>query len=362
MLMFSTIARQVQRGLLGIILLFFSSTLAYTDSRDRNQVKDVAIGWMRLNPHPMNKRINQEIKSVDSCLDINGNIVFYVVHLKPEGFIVISPDDFIEPIIAFSTDGLFLSNSKNPLFDILIKEMPHRLKEAKGMGPEDVWKLKEKQEKWNKYRLMKRFGPGTITGQTFTSSSSPSDVRVEPLLGSTWGQSTVFSNNTYNYFTPNNYVCGCVATAMAQLMRFHQYPSSAIGVSSFGCYVDGSGRTLNTRGGNGTGGAYNFSLMPLSPGSSISATERSMIGSLCYDAGVSIGMSYTLNSSGAYTSKVDIALMGVFKYTNAMYAGYYGSGAGIAPYMSTMANPNLDAGLPVLVEILGSTGRSRSRL
>ncbi len=37
----------------------------------------------------------------------------------------------------------------------------------------------------------------------------------------------------YNYYTPGNYRTGCVATAMAQLMRYHQHPTAPIGVLGF---------------------------------------------------------------------------------------------------------------------------------
>ena len=58
--------------------------------------------------------------------------------------------------------------------------------------------------------------------------SSVSDVRVEPLVQSKWSQGKVGNQNCYNYYTPNHYVCGCVATAGAQIMRYFCYPTAAM--------------------------------------------------------------------------------------------------------------------------------------
>ena len=67
------------------------------------------------------------------------------------------------------------------------------------------------------------------------AASAPSDVRVQPLLTTEWGQTTVGGNACFNYYTPdssgyppvtagsvNNYPTGCVATAMAQVMNYNQ--------------------------------------------------------------------------------------------------------------------------------------------
>ncbi len=69
--------------------------------------------------------------------------------------------------------------------------------------------------------------------------ASVSDVWVAPLVGSAWGQSSESGNLCYNYFTPNNWPSGCVATAMAQLMRYYEYPDYGIGSWEYTITVDG---------------------------------------------------------------------------------------------------------------------------
>lgn len=80
-----------------------------------------------------------------------------------------------------------------------------------------------------------------------------SDVRIAPITQTTWDQGTAGNmGNTacYNYYTPpygdgnkNNYWAGCVATAMAQLMRYFQFPTSGVGAAGFSIMYDGNGLT-----------------------------------------------------------------------------------------------------------------------
>jgi hypothetical protein len=192
-------------------------------------------------------------------------------------------------------------------------------------------------------------GPGLVG-----SKSSLSDVRVSPLVQSYWNQSTERGANCYNYYTPNNYVDGCVATALAQLMRYWQYPTAGIGRVSKTVYVNGSGQTATTRGGDGSGGAYNWSAMPLSPSTATyNLAQWQMIGALCYDAGVSVNMQYASGGSGAYMYLCAGALTGVFQYANAKYVNYPGD-------ILTPVDSDLAAGCPVLFGISssGSSGHA----
>ena len=179
-----------------------------------------------------------------------------------------------------------------------------------------------------------------------------SDVRIAPLVQSQWNQATAQGQNCYNYYTPNNYVCGCVATALAQLIRYWQYPVAGIGQITRTIYVNGSTTTGTTRGGNGAGGPYNWSRMPLNPGSMpYDGAQWQMIGALCYDAGVSVNMQYASGASGAYMSTCAAALTGAFGYADAHYINYP---ADRLPAI----NSNLEAGYPVLLGIRSSSNGS----
>ncbi len=141
---------------------------------------------------------------------------------------------------------------------------------------------------------------------------------------------------------------------MAQLLRYHQYPTTGIGVNTKTIHVDDVKQQASTRGGDGSGGAYDWTLMPLNPSTSTDS-EKKMIGSLCYDAGVSVEMYYTNDGSGTDTLKSATAFTSIFKYANAI-PGYNSGNELVGNGFNEMANPNLDAGLPVLLGITGSGG------
>ncbi len=180
------------------------------------------------------------------------------------------------------------------------------------------------------------------------SAGSVTDVRVAPLVQSTWNQGAERGVNCFNYYTPNNYVDGCVATALGQLMRYWQYPSTGIGRVTKTVYVNGTPQSATTRGGDGAGGAYNWSAMPLSPSTApYNASQWQMIGSLCFDAGVSVNMQYASAGSGAYMYLCANALSSVFKYSNAKYVNNPGN-------LLLPTDSNLAAGCPVLFGISSS--------
>jgi hypothetical protein len=181
---------------------------------------------------------------------------------------------------------------------------------------------------------------------------SISDIRVPPLIRSKWGQTFCCTNpalDCFNYYTPEKYPSGCVATAMAQLIRFHQYPVSPIGTHRLMIEFDRKLQTSYTRGGDGSGGAYDFSAMPADPNCSTTEAKRKAIGSLCYDAGISVGTNYNSDISSAEVHLAKDALIAIFRYGNAVNG--FNLNENIGPGLIDMINPNLDAGSPVILAV-----------
>jgi membrane-associated PAP2 superfamily phosphatase len=448
---------------------------------DQTAAETVARGWLNETRPHLAAKLHPQIKATES---FSG---FYVVHLAPEGFLVVPADDELEPVLAFSDRGTFSTDPDNPLWILLNRDVPARaqhLHEAKAaVAPatgEDpaLSAAKRANAKWAKYKtrglrlatttaplaqslsaandpaapagveasnlpaaavairdvrlvdghiqlthdasssvsiyasydggqtwtledssvvwptwttkqpvaeagcwyrvvsdglydemtvsLMRNpppvaslpdIAPDTMTNVFAPQPTGPgtagsvgtvSDLRVSPLLQSTWNQSSEQGVNCFNYYTPNNYVDGCVATALSQLMRYWQYPTAGIGQISRTVYVDGTGRSATTRGGDGAGGAYNWSAMPLSPSTAAyNLGQWQMIGALCYDAGVSVNMQYSSSGSGAYMYLCAGALTSVFQYANAKYVSYPSD-------LLTPTDAGLAAGCPVLFGISSS--------
>ncbi|NCC93825.1 MAG: hypothetical protein EOM10_11155, partial [Opitutae bacterium] len=189
----------------------------------------------------------------------------------------------------------------------------------------------------------------------YEGTSSIDDIRVGILLDSRWSQGTALGQYCYNYYTPSHYVCGCVATAMAQLMRHFQYPTAAIGIHTNTIRVSGSSQSATTRGGDGAGGAYNWSQMPYKPSTvPYNESQWAMIGALCYDAGVGARMSYSSGGSSADLANAADALLDIFEYANAHYV-YYSSGM-VATNFRFILDSNLAGKAPVIMGVSRTGG------
>ena len=150
-------------------------------------------------------------------------------------------------------------------------------------------------------------------------SSPPDDLRVASFVRSKWSQSTAtsgngYSHNYYNYYVPNKYPCGCVATAFAQTMRYFEFPKTSVTPKTFTCKVGGTATDLTMQ-----GGTYDWAHMPYVP-REVTYDWNNVIGiaKLTSDAGISVCMSYNSGGSSSSSSRVGDSLVSTFGYSNAI--------------------------------------------
>ncbi|MEN8126501.1 MAG: C10 family peptidase [Planctomycetota bacterium] len=345
--------RSLITAIITIPLLFtFISSVLFANPVEKKHAQKAAQGWLKQNRNPMDCPISNLPTKVKSLFDEDEKTLCYIVNLEPAGFVIVSADDEIEPVIAFSSTGYYDGDENSPLTALLKEDMSSRLDAAKqGL---DQKKRIRKSHKWKS--LIEADVPAYSTPQDMVEmvAASVSQVRVDPFLQSEWDQGDVSGSTCYNYYTPSNYPTGCVATAMAQVMRYHTWPVTGIGVNSSTIYVNGSPQTAYTRGGNGSGGAYNWAQMPLIPLSGVTSTQREAIGALCYDAGVMVGMDYMSGGSSASLVDADQEMTATFNYTNSIYTQSFTSSGD--DRLWNLLNANLDAQLPVILGVSGSAG------
>ena len=336
-------------------------TGAWAKPTTPEQARTVVLNWLGLDALPLNAPLGRQIKEVQT-FNYEGAPAYYVVHLDPAGMVFLPADDLVEPIIAFLPDGVYDPSPDNPLGALVSRDIPGRVLQARAVeakGPELLAPETPQAAAQRKWAWLAQ--PATAKEALEFGLPTISDVRVAPLVQSKWDQSLVNGNACYNYYTPpyaagsaSNYVCGCVATAMAQLMRFWTYPTNPV-VSTFTIYVSQVPQSATIRGGNGSGGNYDWNSMVLDPATSgVNLSQRQAIGSLPYDAGVSVGMWYdtaAAGGSGAETTDAATAFVNTFRYSNAKSA--YSSRSTSIPdsNRNNMVNPNLDAGFPTLLGI-----------
>ncbi|MBN2131156.1 MAG: C10 family peptidase, partial [Sedimentisphaerales bacterium] len=349
-----------------VLLAVGASRIAHAVPVQQDDALRAAGGWVALSGRPLGEALGIPLGKAVRSLDETGRALFYHVPLRGGGFIILSTDDRLPPVVAFSATGEFVDDPEHPPAAVLRAGTARRLgfldpprqdaNVALGtVAPNgDALKRREAEARGAWRRLLDAAGesaPVHILGLAWVS-----DLRVAPIMQTAWSQSMANGQNTYNYYTPNNYPAGCVATAMAQVMRVHRFPVEGIGVHARTIYVNGSGRSASTRGGDGVGGPYLWDNMPLRPAEGATEVERQAVGALCYDAGVTVEMEYTASGSTASLTDAASAMQTVFGYGDAnviFVSPRYDFQPELLPHA---INANLDARLPVMLGITTAYG------
>ena len=300
----------------------------------------------------------------------DGTNLFHLVMLEGGGFVAMSADDATTAVMGFSESGeVPTAEGGNPIWAFLgadaarSRRMPH---------PRRLRNIRTSDETIATSAAVTSAKSATrayATSQNpITAATALDDVRVPPLVKSKWNQQGIGKKTLYNYYTPNGWYCGCVATSLAQLMRFYGYPTNSIAQHTFTCYTydrygnmsDGFPLTMK-------GGVYNWAGMPLVPTTSITDTERESIGRICYDIGVAMRMAYGENGSGSFAAYSFEPLKEVFGFVNAQ--SYLLDDAYGSDWQSSTVNDwneldkvvrdgilaNLDAGHPVMLGIMSGS-------
>ena len=133
---------------------------------------------------------------------------------------------------------------------------------------------------------------------------------IAPLLGGIeWSQNAPFNNLCPKYDGKHNAVTGCVATAMAQIMRYWKYPSSLL--EGIPAYVSHSYNIPIDSIPNGIG--YDWDNMPEKDNGDFTNNQAFAVATLMQHIGASVKMDY---GPGSYASDEDVipALTHYFGY------------------------------------------------
>ena len=127
---------------------------------------------------------------------------------------------------------------------------------------------------------------------------------IGPLLTTQW-----YQKSPYNQLCPSYTMTGCVATAMAQVMKYWNYPAFGEGSHS---YTDDSG--YGTQSADFGNTRYDWANMPNRLTGSSTAAEKTAVATLMYHCGVSVNMHYSTVYSGTTINKCETALPTYFHY------------------------------------------------
>ncbi|MDE6342666.1 MAG: C10 family peptidase, partial [Muribaculaceae bacterium] len=197
------------------------------------------------------------------------------------GFIITSADDRMPAVLGYSDNGAF-----NP----------------SDASPELKWWLSQYAAEAN--ACLKE----ATTATTLNSGARRSARQTVPeLLSTRWDQGT-----PYNLDCPSDSrgrcVTGCVATAMAQVIKYFGYPTSGTGSYSY----DWKGTTLHY---DYAGATFDYqNMLDEYDNNNATQTQKAAVANLMYACGVGVNMNYSSSSSGASDGYVAYALAEYFNY------------------------------------------------
>lgn len=227
-----------------------------------------------------------------------GDAAYYAFNVNAgDGFVIMAADDAAHPIIGYATEGNFVvPQPKHALYHWLQK----RVLEVAAINTAHAEPTEAIAKEWAQYLDNKASGKKTA-----------GIASVSPLVQTTWDQEPY-----YNALCPSGSVTGCVATAMAQIMRYWNYPAQGTGASSY-CDCSSGGFTNNygTLSANYGTTSFNWSNMPLHLNG-----NNPDVANLMYQCGVSVEMDYDPNGSGAWVIWADDSISAQRSYVN--YFGY----------------------------------------
>ena len=148
---------------------------------------------------------------------------YYVFHINKGGFVIVSADDRLNPVLGYSFRHPFVIENQPPNVKWWLRQYADQVKYAREKQLEPEITI---VEKWGYY----------LNDDFLLRKSLKESKEVEPLLTTSWDQGW-----PYNYYCPATSTggsgghtwAGCVATACAQIAYYWRWPDHGQGYTSF---------------------------------------------------------------------------------------------------------------------------------
>lgn len=227
-----------------------------------------------------------------SLLSSDALTAYYVVNFADEGFVIVSADDRVRPILGYSDQGAFDRQLLPDNLQFMLDEYTREIQAIVESPSTDnsvtgrAWKLLE------------------------SGAYSPSKFdRVGPFVTSSWSQLR-FYNNACPVDANAQYghaLVGCGAVVMGQVMRYWKFPETGQGSHSYNSNYG----LLHADFGNTT---YDYEHMPNRLNANSTQEQIDAVSTLLYHCGVAVNMTYGPSASWSNSNNIVAAMSTYFKY------------------------------------------------
>lgn len=197
------------------------------------------------------------------------------------GFVILSADDCAAPVLGYMEHGNFDINNCPPALAWWLEEYANEIE----------------------YGRQHQSAPYNKESDIFSGWAS-----IEPMVATRWDQAAPYNNSCPKSGNRTTYT-GCVATAMAQAMKYFEYPVKGTGEISY--YCSSLRRTLRM---DLESQNFDWDNMLDIYSSGYTDQEASAVAYLMQACGYGVNMNYGVSASGASSALISDALIRYFGY------------------------------------------------
>ena len=282
-----------------------------------------------------------ELRTPMLRLDTRWDAFYLFAPAEGEGFVIVATDDRVRPVLAYS----FHNNAMRGT-----------------VGPAMSWWLDGWQQQIDELRKEKDGERNKEWKQLLEGKGIPQPLTVvDPMLTTQWGQDTPYNDSCptrIEFGATVRALTGCVATAMAQVMKYWNYPERGTGTHTYNSVsFFGLGYTFGEQTANFGATTYDWGNMPDHLTVSSPNVQKAAVATLMYHCGVASDMYYgSANYGGSGAQIINIPYLREGNALNGMvkYLGYSSSATGLERIKyddnawTALVRGELDASRPII--------------
>lgn len=270
-----------------LMLLFLLPALCFAEPRGQEQALKIAEEFLgKVQTRASGLELEMVWNGSESRTRSESPAFFVFDNVSGPGYVIVSGDDKVIPVLGYSFENDFDTDNMPPHLVSWMDEIENQIR---FVSSSSLYKPRSSVE-----------------------SAYMGNVQVKYETAK-WNQGAPY-NNDCPLDNGSRSVTGCLCTAMAILMKYHEWPDA--GQGTIPSYVTSTRKiTVPAR---TLGEPYDWDNMPLIYGSNNSSAQKAAVARLMADCGAAVMMDYTSGSSGAPLIKAASALIEYMKYDKSL--------------------------------------------
>ena len=282
-----------------------------------------------VNEETVSKIAHEWFSGDDFTITLDESSTFYYVNATGGGWILVSAEDATLPVLAYNDKGAFKTQS-----------MPSNVRRFLGGYSRSIDAARDARLKGSK-EVVKLWKTAGMRTKTSTGKL---------LQTAEWDQ-----DDPYNIYCPvvtegkkkNTALTGCVATSLAIILRYHQWPEKGKGTIGGYSYTSDYDKKVNIQSYSIDDHVYDYSNMPMTYSTSATTSQKEAVATLMHDLGVMFKAEYNYETgTGAYAEDIQVALFEHMGYSGKAYHLYRDACSSDAEFLRIIKE-EIEAGRPV---------------